>query len=255
MPEINVNDKLLIALQSQYPKDADSWRVNARPVTQFDTSKVALRLVSIDYPGLADRLVQQPVLLEQTNVKNPTPASVTRTINYSRAVTDTFEWSITAGLKLTASAKFKAGLPIIGEGEVTTSAELSIGGGVKSTHAETVTLSGSVAVQIPAQTDVNIKTILAQGRVDAVPFRVVLQAYGSVGAYTAFGGGVGGLNNFHWQWSDLDTGIGWTDPNFKSYPAFKDTSVLKFTVDGLFTATCGMSVNVVIEPLASLSSL
>jgi hypothetical protein len=253
MPEVDVNETLRQALEAQYKKTGDAWSVNARPVTKFDTSQVDLRLISIDYPGLGQKLVQQPVLLEETNVKNPTGASVTRTINYSRAVTDSFEWSITAGLKLTASAKFKAGLPIVGEGEVTTSAELSLAGGYKNTHSETVTLSGSVAVQIPAKTDVNIKTMLAQGSVDAVPFSVVLQAYGKVGAYTAFGGGTGGLSNFTWQWSDLDTGIEWTDPNFKSHPALKDQKVRMFTSEGLFSATCGLSVNVVIEPLASMS--
>ena len=253
MTEVDVNDTLLRALETQWKKDGDTWSVNARPVTKFDTSKVALRLISIDYPGLADKVVHQPVLLNESTVKNPTPASVSQTINYSKSVSDSYEWSVTAGLKLSASAKFTAGLPLVGEGEVTTAAELSLGGGYKNTHSETVSFSGGVQVQIPAQTSVNIKTILAQGTVDAVPFHMVLQAYGKVGAYTAFGGGSGGLSNFEWQWSDLDTGIGWTNPNFKSFPALKDPSVRMFVVDGLFSATCGFNVNVVVEPLASLT--
>ncbi|WP_137846479.1 ETX/MTX2 family pore-forming toxin [Microbacterium sp. 2FI] len=252
MSEIDVNGKILSALETSYKKTGDQWSVNARPVTQFDTSKVLLRLISLDYPGLADRLIHNPVLLEQTDVKNPTPASVKRTITYSTSVTDSYEWNVTAGLKLTASAKFSAGLPLVGEGEVSTSAELSFAAGYKNTHSETVSFGGSVEVQVPGQTSVSIKTLLAQGKVDAVPFKAVLQAYGQVGAYTAFGGGQGGLSNFSWQWSDLDTGIGWTNPNFKSFPALKDESVRMFEVSGLFTATCGYNVNVVVDPLAAL---
>jgi hypothetical protein len=89
--------------------------------------------------------------------------------------------------------------------------------------------------------------------VDAIPFTVVLQAYGKVGAYTSFGDGRDGPSNFIWQWSDLDTGIGWTNPNFKNFPALKDQGVRMFTVNGLFTASCGFNVNVVVEPLAALT--
>jgi Clostridium epsilon toxin ETX/Bacillus mosquitocidal toxin MTX2 len=253
MSDIDVNQVLLQALENQYTKGSDGvWSVNARPVTKFDTSKVALRLISLEYPGLADKVIHQPVMLDETQVKNPTPATITRTINYSKTVTDSYEWNITAGLKVTASAKFTAGLPIVGQGEVTTSAELSVSGGYKNTHTESVTFNGSVQAQIPAQTSVDIKTVLAQGSADAVPFHLVLQAYGQVGANTAFGGGSDGLSNFSWQWSDLDSGLGWTNPNFKSFPALKDPSTRIFKVDGLFSATCGFNVNVVVEPLASL---
>jgi len=252
MSDIDVNEFLLHALEQQYQKTGDVWSVNSRSVSKFDTSKVELRLISLDYPGLADKIVHQPVLLEESFVKNPTPASVSRTISYSKSVTDSYEWNISAGVKVGASAKFKSGLPIVGEGEVTASVELSFGAGYKNSHSETVAFNGSVQVNIPAQTSVNIKTLLANGTVDDIPFTAVLQAYGQVGAYTAHSGGAGGLGDFSWQWSDLDTGIGWTNPGFKNFPAFKDPKVRMFTVHGTFSATCGFNVNVVVEPLAAL---
>ncbi len=256
MTEVDVNAVLLSALENQYTKSGTEppmWSVNARPVSKFDTSKVKVRLLSLDYPGLSDKIVHHPVVLQESQIRNPTGASVKQTVTYSRNYTDSYEWNISAGLKLGAAAKFTAGLPIVGEGEVSTSVELSFAAGFKNGHSESVTFTGSVEIQIPAQTSVAVKTILAQGKVDSVPFRATLQAYGTVGAYTAYSSGTDGYGDFSWQWSDLDTGLGWTNPNFKSFPAFKDNAIRTFVVDGLFSAECGFNVNVVAEPLAALA--
>lgn len=255
MSDTDVNQTILNALQKQWPKgEGDPWNkywvIGTKSVEKFDTSKVALRLVKIDYPGLGDKVVHSPVVLQEAQVRNPSPATIKETFAYNHSFTDSYEWSVTAGLKLTASAKFEAGLPIVGQGEVSTSAEISVGAGLKSTHSESVSYSGSVEVQIPPQTSVAIKAVLMQGKVDAVPFKATLQAYGPVGGYFAYGYSTSGPSHFEWNWADLDTGVGWTDPGFKKVPPLKDDSVRTFVLEGLFSADCGFNVNVVAEPLA-----
>jgi hypothetical protein len=259
MSDVDVNETLLRTLQTQWPKFEDHgsqyWNVAARTVSKFDTtSRVKLRLLGLDYPGLADKVIHSPVVLKEASFKNPTGASITETVNYGRRYTDSYEWSITAGIKIGAAAKFTAGLPLVGEGEVSTSVELSFSGGFKNTKSEEVSFTGSVQIQVPAQTSVKAKAILALSKVDAIPFRATLQAYGQVGAYTAYSAGQAGPGDFSWQWSDLDTGEGWTNPGFKNVRALKDDSVRKFVVDGVFSADLGYNVDVVVVPLGALAA-
>ncbi|AXH95626.1 ETX/MTX2 family pore-forming toxin [Ornithinimicrobium avium] len=254
MSDIDVNQRLRSALESQYEKFTDKgqtyWTVVNHTCRGFDTSKVLLRLLAIDYPGLSENVISQPVVLSDNIIRNPSSATVTTNVEYNKSVTDTFGWNVSAGLKLAASAKFQAGVPIIGQAEATTSVEISLSGGVQSSHSEQTTYKSSVQVKVDPHSSVRVKAILTQGKVDALPFRATLQAYGLVGAERAYGGGTAGPSNWNWDWADLDSG-GWKDPNFKQHPpVLKDGSARKFVLDGLFSATCGLSTHVVTEDLA-----
>jgi hypothetical protein len=83
--------------------------------------------------------VKKPVLIREETIRNTSDGTIKRSFDYSKQTTDTYEWNVTAGLKLTAGAKASVGLPLVGEGEISTSVELSLEAGARSEHTDTVT--------------------------------------------------------------------------------------------------------------------
>jgi len=244
--ETDVNNALLDALKNRWRGADGSPNVGGYTPVQFDTSKVQLRLLTIDYPDLQKQLVKQPEILREETIKNDSGATLHHTFDYSKEMTDAYEWHIIGGLKLTAGAKATVGLPLVGEGEVSTSVELSIEGGSTTTHSETVAWKDSGTIEVPPHTNVLARALLSTGHVANVGFTANLYAFGQVGCLIQTGS-----EQTTWEWADLDAG-GWYNPAFKRLSKLPlEPKDREFTIEGTFTGTVGFFVAITAGPLES----
>jgi hypothetical protein len=109
MADADVSAQLLAALNKRWAdkKVPGSCSVGGRGCRGFDVSKVKLKLVTIDYDSIGNRIVKDSLTLDETDLRNTSGATVHKGYSYSRQYTDTFEWSITAGIKVGASATWE----------------------------------------------------------------------------------------------------------------------------------------------------
>jgi hypothetical protein len=245
MNDIDVNGALLDALKKRWRTPDGKPNVGGYTPLQFDTSKVKLQMVRIDYIDLQKYLVKKPEILREETITNTSKATVTHTFNYSKATTDSYTWHITSGVKLTAGATAKVGLPLVGEGEASTSVELSFEAGYEKTQDVTVSWNDQVEVEVPPKASVQTQAILSTGTVSNVPFKAYMHAFGQVGCLIQ-------ADSIHqrWEWAELDTGIGWQDPGYaklKQLPL--DPAEREFIVDGVFNGSVGFDVIISANPV------
>ncbi|WP_026927131.1 ETX/MTX2 family pore-forming toxin [Granulicoccus phenolivorans] len=249
MDAIDVNAQLRAALAKRWVSKIDGHpSLDGSTIYDWDTSKVALHLIEIDYDDFAGHLTKTPTVLSEAEFDNAADATITHQISYSKQITDTYEWDVRSGLKLTAGGKVTVGLPLIGEGELSTSAEVSFEGGYKSGHTETVTYAGEDTITVPPHTSLKAQELLSVGKLTGVPFKATVQAYGQVGVQLGWGSGVDGPTKI-WFWGDLDTGKGWTDPGLRPLKKLPLESADRlFTFSGVFGGSVGMYVHVTTTP-------
>ncbi len=244
MREIDANNALQEALKKRWRLADGTPNVGGYYPVQFDTSKVQLRLLTIEYPDLQKRLVKKPEILREDTITNNSGATLTHTFDYSKEKTDAYEWHVTGGLKLTAGAKATVGLPLVGEGEVSTSVELSIEGGSTTTHSETVAWKDSGTIEVPPHTSVLAQAVLASADVANVPFTANMYAFGQVGCLIRTG-----TDQTTWEWADLDAG-GWYNPNFQRLSKLPlDPKDREFTIEGTFSGSVGFYVAITAGPV------
>lgn len=251
MNEVDVDKKLQDALTG------DRWRMkqNGDPNIggylwdKWDTSGTYLKLLHIDYGDMQAALRQDFKLLREDQITNHTAATITKGFNFSKTTQDTFQWHVTAGLKIGAGAKAKVGLPLVGEGEATASVEVSVQGGTQTTHTDSVTWTDTVTIQVPPHTDVVAKARLLEGTVSDLPFKATMRAYGKVLVHIKTG-----TDQWRWNGGDIDDEkwfFSLQSPVRK--PPFADED-RDFVVEGLFSGRVGFHVDVAAEPLPSSNS-
>jgi hypothetical protein len=209
-------------------------------IVSVDTSGVTYKLVAIDYENLKQPIVK-PRALVSREFRNDSNATIHSTFQQSEQNTDSFSWSITAGLKLGASAKYKAGVPFIGQAEVTLSAELTVAAGKTNTVTHANTWSESVTLDIPAKNAIKASIMLNEAHVDT-PFTATFLAQGQVKCV---------LNIPDQQFfATLDGGIDWpTRPDLNHLPVLADAKARQFQANGTFTGSAGLSTFVTTEEL------
>ncbi len=225
MDAIDVNAQLRAALAKRWVSKIDGHppSLDGSTIYDWDTSKVALHLIEIDYDDFAGHLTKTPpTVLSEAEFDNAADATITHQISYSKQITDTYEWDVRSGLKLTAGGKVTVGLPLIGEGELSTSAEVSFEGGYKSGHTETVTYAGEDTITVPPHTSLKAQELLSVGKLTGVPpFKPPSRPMVRSVSSWAGGSGVDGPTKI-WFWGDLDTGKGvdrpWPPPAEKAAP-------------------------------------
>lgn len=238
MADIDVNRTLNDALIKRWSYKG-YINIGGNYADRFDTSKVLLKLIAIDYPDLHKSLLNNPTVISTADFENNSAATITREFAYTKEIADTYEWTITAGLTITAGVSAKAGLPIVGEGEVSSSVELKVEGGATTTQSQTVSFSETQTIEVPPNSQVHVKAVMSVGQVKDVPFTAHFKAYGQIGARTQIG-----TNTWVWQWADLDTG-GWSGADLN--PVDKcplDDVDREFTVKGTFNASVGIKTTI-----------
>lgn len=243
MADTDVNAALLATLKNKWPS------IGGLSYDQFDTSKVKLKLLTIEYPDLQSKLVKQPTVIGHVTIDNTSGATITRDFTYSHTSTDTYEWHVTGGVKVTAGASATVTLPLVGEGEANTSVELNVEGGSATTTEETETWESSESITVPPNASVDAQAVLSMGRVTGTPFKAHMYAYGQVGVHVQYG-----TNAWEWEWADLDTG-GWTgaaNNPVKKLPL--DPQDREFVIEGTFDGSVGLIVVVTAKPVTALAA-
>jgi hypothetical protein len=189
-------------------------------------------------------LVKQPTVIGETTIDNDSGATIRRHFTYTHTSTDTYEWHVTGGVKVTAGASAKVTLPLVGEGEANTSVELNVEGGSNTSTEETETWDAGEEIEVPPQTTVDAKALLSIGQVTGTPFKAHMYAYGQVGVHVQYG-----TNAWTWEWADLDTGGWWGAANNPVTKPPLDPQDRQFVVERTFDGTVGLIVVVTARPL------
>ena len=107
-------------------------------------------------------------VLDRVSHVNNTAVQQSTSIGGSKTVTNTHSWSITTGLKV--SLKTKAGVPLIGESEITVEGSFSFT--TNSTETTTEVFSWQQPVLVPAKSEVVATVAVTKTRLE-VPYKIV----------------------------------------------------------------------------------
>lgn len=215
---------------------------------KIDLDAVKFSLLTIEYEDTKNFPVT-PDLLFEKEIDNPTDATIHSRFEKTSESIDTFKWSVTEGLKLGASATFKVGVPIIGEGKSTLSAEVSLGAGQESTKTVTEKWTVGDVIDVPPRHSIRANFILNKAKPDT-PFVAFVEAHGRC-RYLTDPAPFGGTDGF---WADLDDGVQWpTRPDWQGLPILPDESARKFEARGIFSGAIGLRARVVTSKLAELA--
>lgn len=123
-----------------------------------------------DFASVPPDLKPKPELLLTQELVNAT--SVDQTALYKREVSISAEktFSFEAGQSLAAQVEFEAGLPLVAEGTVSITTEVSFKQGVSTTDISTQTEAWEVPVTVPPRTTVIASTSAHRYELEAIPF-------------------------------------------------------------------------------------
>lgn len=251
MNETDVNEHLLAALRKRWTDSSGRLEIGGLDVKEFDTSRVVLKVLKTDYGDIQKATVTTPIVVREEPINNLSDSTVKATFDYSKETTDEYQWHVTGGLKLIGGAKAKVGLPLIGEGEVSASVELSFEAGATKTHSERVMWKHSQEIDVPPHTSVLARAVLANVTFDDVPFKVQVRAFGRVGCLQLWGSP--DSNNWVWGWADLDAG-GWHDVGHRLVKKLPlDPVDREFTLEGVVSGAVGLHVSITVNNVKPLA--
>jgi len=240
--DIDVQAELIKRLKAHFDSTLRSkLQFDARTqIAGVDISHVDYHLLSIDYDNLKSPVVSTKTLVTK-EFRNPTDAVIHSTFNETQQTTDSFTYSFTEGLKLGASMKFSAGVPLVGKAGVTLTAELTLTAGQQKTVSSTNSWSESNTFDIPARHAIKASIVLNEAQV-STPFTATVLASGPV-SYT--------LNNGQGFTGSLEGGVNWpTRPDLNKLPLLTSSAERTFAARGQFTGKIGIATHVDTEDIA-----
>jgi hypothetical protein len=101
-----------------------------------------------------------PEVVAQSDLRNPTPATISDQFSYSKKMTDTFTFAFTEGIKVGVSAKFTAGVPVA-KTEWTVSGEINFSATQTQTATNETTWTKTTTVNVPANTKVHVTGLVS----------------------------------------------------------------------------------------------
>ena len=104
--------------------------------------------------------VMVPEVVAQSDLRNPTPATISDQFSYSKKMTDTFTFAFTEGIKVGVSAKFTAGVPVA-KTEWTVSGEINFSATQTKTATNETTWTKTTTVNVPANTKVHVTGLVS----------------------------------------------------------------------------------------------
>jgi len=126
----------------------------------LDLSQVTLDVLSIDYETVNP--LYQPKFIGKDKYSNIGTIDDDYTFSVGSEIRRTYELSFTEGLKISVGAKFKAGLPFVGEAEAQLSVEGSFSSTQKWADSDSEDWRRNIKARVPAGTKVVLKMYLKE---------------------------------------------------------------------------------------------
>lgn len=114
---------------------------------------------------------------------NSTSIQQSETFSWSKSLTNTFTWSITEAIKITSKLSFSVGIPVIAEGKIEESVEISVSATETTTITGTTTWSISEPVIVPPNTKVECLSVVNQNTA-SLDFSATGEIVGYVAVWT-----------------------------------------------------------------------
>ena len=122
----------------------------------FQKDALISRIVEdFDYSGLTPSTSPAPINVASAAVENLTGETQEMNINFNESVTSSYTWSAEAGITVGVEVALKTGVPIVAEGKVTVSTELSFA----YTWGESLDVSRSLGYEMLVSVPPNSKVV------------------------------------------------------------------------------------------------
>jgi hypothetical protein len=136
-------------------KQRDTGNINTWCNGKTDPIK-DIAINSIDYDVQNGKIIQSaPTDLAQQNLKNDTEIEQSAMVELNESVTEISGWSDTLGIKVGVSTTFQTGIPIIANGKITVSVEVSNSYTWNGSTSKTKAWKYSVPSKIPPKTEIS----------------------------------------------------------------------------------------------------
>jgi len=133
------------------------------------------------------------IVVPSQTLTNHTDIQQTQSFSWSKTTTDTFSWSFTEALKVGVTVSGSAGVPLVAEGKVSATVELTLSSTQTKTESAAQTWSVNQPVLVPAHTWVKCQSVISTNS-DSIAFIAAAQVRGYVAIW--FENKVNG----HWLW-------------------------------------------------------
>ncbi len=229
----NSNMQTIVARMNDYfQKTAINITVsNIKKVLDIDPVDVII--TDFQYSNID--LVTNPILAYEQSVNNSdSKVAVDVAVNYSKTLEEVFSFSFNEGINVGVSVKVKAGLPVIGQSEVTVSGEASFEASQSWSKKESRTWEASNTIRIEAGDSADIKVTINNGKINS-PFTAKIL----MGPQT-------------WILYNVDSSVGATDvwvPITAVYTKEEVLNQLSIPVSGDFLGVEGVSVVTTVTPI------
>ena len=127
-----------------------------------------------------DPVFTPEIVSERVYDNNDGDTEISEDFSFSKALEETFTFGFTEGLKVGLEATLKTGLPMVAEGEVTLSGEVTFEANQSWTQTETKTWEVRTTVPVPAHSTTRIRGYVRNAKIDATFSGIVRATKGKV---------------------------------------------------------------------------
>ncbi|WP_225902689.1 ETX/MTX2 family pore-forming toxin [Pseudanabaena sp. PCC 6802] len=163
---LNDTDNIFLKVKEYVAQTSTIDVSKFKSIAWVDCYEVYVDLVDFKYSDVVTNYTPE-IVGERIYTNDTGTSSLDDTFTYSKTLTESFTFGFSEGLKVGASAKFKAGLPIIGEGEVSLDAEVSFTANQSWTQTESRTWSQSTKVTVPPHSDIKVTAFISQADINS----------------------------------------------------------------------------------------
>ncbi|MFP1762023.1 ETX/MTX2 family pore-forming toxin [Lonsdalea quercina] len=123
------------------------------------------------------------ILAADQKLTNNTSVQQSETFTWSKSLTNTFTWAITEAIKVTSKLSFSIGIPVIAEGKIEESVEISVSATETTTTTGTTTWGLAQPVIVPPNSSVECISIVNQNTA-SLDFSATGEIVGYVAVWT-----------------------------------------------------------------------
>lgn len=126
--------------------------------------------VKPSFGTFASKEVQVPTFVDSADFRNNSAATISREVNYGESETREFNWSVTAGVTVSATVTEKVGVPGLSS-EVSMNMQMSLSATAGQAWRDTKDWASKTTVNLPPYSSVHVQALLTRV-VGDIPFTV-----------------------------------------------------------------------------------